>query len=196
MANYEATKYDFSGANLQGLQGVNTGIIVPWSNASVPSGFLECNGAAVSRTTYSALFAVVGTTYGSGDGSTTFDLPDLTDRVAIGKSPTYALASTGGANAVAAAGNIGGSVDATALTAPVLAAHSHPNGSVPNSGGSGMGSNPEQSPAPQATDPMGSVSLNPAGSDQTHTHPLAANFVGGSDSVLQPYLTVMYIIKT
>lgn len=195
MANYEATKYDFSGANLQGLQGVNTGIIVPWSNASVPSGFLECNGAAVSRTTYSALFAVVSTTYGAGDGSTTFNVPDLTDRVAIGKSPTYALASTGGANAVAAAGNIAGSVDATALTAPVLAAHSHPSGSVPNSGGSMNTSNPEQSTVGSA-DAMGSVSLNTAGGDGTHTHPLAANFVGGSDSVLQPYLTVMYIIKT
>ena len=49
MANYEATKYDYSGANLTGLQGVNTGIIVPWTSASVPSGFLECDGAAISR---------------------------------------------------------------------------------------------------------------------------------------------------
>ena len=71
MANYEATKYDFSGSNLSGIQGVNTGIIVPWSNASVPSGFLECAGAAVSRTTYAALFAVIADTYGAGDGSTT-----------------------------------------------------------------------------------------------------------------------------
>ena len=47
MANYEATKYDFSGANLTGIQGVNTGIIVPWSDAGIPTGFLECNGAAV-----------------------------------------------------------------------------------------------------------------------------------------------------
>ena len=44
---------------------------------SAPSGYLEANGAAISRTTYAALFAVVGTTFGTGDGSTTFNLPDL-----------------------------------------------------------------------------------------------------------------------
>lgn len=51
--------------------------IKTWPLATVPAGWLECNGAAVSRTTYAALFAVLGTTYGVGDGSTTFALPDL-----------------------------------------------------------------------------------------------------------------------
>ena len=84
MANYEATKYDFDGSNLTDIQGVNTGLIIPWSSTSIPSGFLECDGSAVSRSTYSALFAVIGTTYGSGDGSTTFDLPDLEDKCVKG----------------------------------------------------------------------------------------------------------------
>jgi len=54
-----------------------TGTVI-WSSASTaPIGYVACNGAAVSRTTYSNLFAVIGTTYGSGDGSTTFNLPDL-----------------------------------------------------------------------------------------------------------------------
>ena len=79
------------------------------SSASVPSGFLECNGAAVSRSTYSALFAIVGTTYGAGDGATTFNVPDLQDNVAVGKSGTKALASTGGANTVQSTGNVAGS---------------------------------------------------------------------------------------
>jgi hypothetical protein len=65
MSNYEATKYDYDGSNITGLELIPTATIVPWSNSSVPSGFLECNGAAVSRSTYSALFAVVGTTYGN-----------------------------------------------------------------------------------------------------------------------------------
>lgn len=47
-----------------------------WPTPTVPSGYLECNGAAVSRVTYAALFALLGTTYGAGDGSTTFNLPD------------------------------------------------------------------------------------------------------------------------
>ena len=51
--------------------------------ASAPSGFLECNGQAISRTTYSALFAIVGTTYGSGNGSTTFNVPDLKNDVPL-----------------------------------------------------------------------------------------------------------------
>lgn len=54
---------------------VLTGEIKLWATNTAPSGYLECNGAAVSRTTYAALFAVIGTTFGSGDGSTTFNLP-------------------------------------------------------------------------------------------------------------------------
>ena len=81
MSNYEATKYDFDGANLTGIEGTATGTIVEWSASSLPTGFLECAGAAVSRSTYSALFAIVGTTYGAGDGSSTFNLPNLADNV-------------------------------------------------------------------------------------------------------------------
>lgn len=54
---------------------VPTGMISAFNN--VPEGWLQCNGAAVSRTTYAALFAVIGTKFGSGDGSTTFNLPNL-----------------------------------------------------------------------------------------------------------------------
>lgn len=61
------------------------GIILAYAGASAPSGYLLCNGRAVSRTTYAALFAVIGTTYGSGDGSNTFNLPDLRGRVAVGE---------------------------------------------------------------------------------------------------------------
>ena len=53
------------------------GVIKIWSTTSPPAGYLECNGAEVSRTIYSALFAEIGTTHGAGDGSTTFNLPDL-----------------------------------------------------------------------------------------------------------------------
>ncbi len=53
------------------------GKVVAFARSSAPSGFLKCNGAAVSRTTYAALYAAIGTTFGSGDGSTTFNVPDL-----------------------------------------------------------------------------------------------------------------------
>src|SRR6056300_397146 len=127
MANYEATKYDFDGANLTGIEGIPTATIVPWSDSSVPTGFLECNGAAVSRSTYADLFAIVGTTYGSGDGSTTFNVPDLQDNVAVGKSNNKTLGSSGGANTVSSTGNVGGSTANATLSTSQLASHSHNN---------------------------------------------------------------------
>ena len=69
------------------------GVIIPFAGTSVPSGYLLCNGALVSRTDYADLFAAVGTLYGAGDGSTTFSLPDLRDRVLQGSSSTHAAGS-------------------------------------------------------------------------------------------------------
>ena len=63
---------------------VPTGTVLAFAGSSAPSGFLLCDGRAVSRTTYTSLFSVIGTTYGSGDGSTTFNLPDMRGRVAVG----------------------------------------------------------------------------------------------------------------
>jgi len=59
------------------VQSIVTGTIIIKANTDVPSGFLECNGAALSRTTYKELYDIIGTTYGAGDGSSTFNLPDL-----------------------------------------------------------------------------------------------------------------------
>ena len=194
MANYEATKYDFSGANLQGVEGVNTGLIVPWSSSSTPSGFLDCDGAAVSRTTYATLFSVIGTTYGVGDGSTTFNVPDLTDRTILGKSGTKALASTGGANTVTSTGNVGGSLANTTLDVPTIVSHNHPMRM--NSGGgmnAGMSCNDETQSCAQVASPQVSSSTGGGGA---HSHPIAATFTGNSLSTLQPYVTTKYIIKT
>lgn len=80
---------------------VPSGSILMWSTASAPSGYLLCNGAAVSRTTYAALFAVIGTTFGAGDTTTTFNLPDYRDRMPVGAGTTYSVNAQGGsANAV------------------------------------------------------------------------------------------------
>lgn len=74
-----------------------TAAIHMYGGTSAPTGWLLCNGAAVSRSTYADLFAVVGTTYGAGDGSSTFNLPDLRDRFAVGSGTTYSAGATGGA---------------------------------------------------------------------------------------------------
>ena len=191
MSNYEATKYDFDGGNLTGIEGIPTATIVPWSDSSVPSGFLECNGAAVSRTTYSALFAIIGTTYGAGDGSTTFNVPDLQDNVPVGKSNNKALASTGGANTVTSTGNVGGSTANATLSTAQLASHLH--AIVTNQAGGGDSLNKIQRGANAGG---GSRQSNNTGSGQGHSHNMSATFSGDATSVLQPYLTIIYIIKT
>jgi microcystin-dependent protein len=190
MANYEATRYDFDGANITGIEGIPTATIVPWSSASVPSGFLECDGTAVSRSTYSALFAIVGTTYGVGDGATTFNVPDLADNVPVGKSNNKALASTGGANTVAATGNVGGSTANATLSESQLASHSH---TVPNL--MSIFSSPDGNQARGSQDGT-QATVSSTGSGGGHSHNMSATFSGDSTSVLQPYLTLIYIIKT
>jgi microcystin-dependent protein len=65
--------------------GEATGTIKDWPSNTIPNGWLECGGQAVSRTTFAALFAVIGVIYGAGNGSTTFNLPDLRGRVTAGK---------------------------------------------------------------------------------------------------------------
>jgi microcystin-dependent protein len=187
MANYEATRYDFDGANLTGIEGIPTATIVPWSTASVPTGFLECDGQAVSQATYSALFAIIGTTYGDPGGGN-FNVPDLQDNVPLGKSNTKSIASTGGANAVTPTGNIAGSTANATLTTAQLASHTH---NAANATGTKMFNDPA-APNPFATP----SSTGSTGSDSGHAHNMSANFTGDSVSTLQPYLTVMYIIKT
>jgi len=71
--------------------GVPAGSIVMTGRAAAPTGWLLCQGQAVSRTTYSDLFTAIGTAYGAGDGSTTFNLPDLQARFPLGKSGATAL---------------------------------------------------------------------------------------------------------
>ena len=84
------------GDNANTLTNAITGSIQIYSGTSVPTGYLECNGQAVSRTTYSELYKVIGTKYGSGDGSTTFNLPNLSGRIAIGSNSSYTIGSKGG----------------------------------------------------------------------------------------------------
>lgn len=100
-----------------------TGTVVPYTAATAPTGWLLCDGSAISRATYSTLFGVISTTYGSGDGSTTFNLPDLRGRVIAG------YAASGGHSDVSTLGNNDGVAAAnrrpkhrTSLTDP---GHSH-----------------------------------------------------------------------
>lgn len=72
------------------------GTVTAFAGATIPSGWLLCDGGAISRTTYSALFNAISTTYGAGNGSSTFNLPNLSGKVAIGVSSNHNLADSGG----------------------------------------------------------------------------------------------------
>jgi microcystin-dependent protein len=160
---------------------VPTGAIAMWPTATAPSGWLLANGAAVSRTTYATLFAIVGTVFGVGDGSTTFNLPNYTDRMPIGSGNSYLTAATGGS-----ADSIVVSHTHT-FTGNALPTHTHGSGVASGGGGSGFpvayGSEVNQL----------STSAVSAGT------PSGTNSTTGSTGVganLPPYLGIRFIIKT
>lgn len=89
--------YSKDSAGVETALGAPSGSLTLFAGGAAPNGWLLCQGQAISRTTYAGLFAAIGTTYGVGDGSTTFNLPNLQDRFPIGSSGTKALGATGGA---------------------------------------------------------------------------------------------------
>ena len=101
---------------------VPIGAIQAYGGASAPTGWLICDGSAVSRTTYSELFAAIGTTYGAGDGSTTFNLPDFRGRTAIGADPNNQSTATG--HTAHALGQKGGEEKHT-LSIAEMPSHTH-----------------------------------------------------------------------
>ena len=103
------------------------GVVLPFAGSTAPTGWLLCFGQAVSRTTFASLFAALGTTYGVGDGSTTFTLPDLRGRVGAGKDDMGGTAAsrltTGGSGVNGSSLGASGGAQTHTLT----------NGQLPNS---------------------------------------------------------------
>lgn len=102
------------------------GKIDMYAGATAPTGWLLCKGQAVSRTTYSALFAIIGTTYGAGNGSSTFNIPDMRNRVPVGAGDTYNLNDAGGSDTISytpqsSDGNVGNHT----ITAAQIPSHNH-----------------------------------------------------------------------
>ena len=180
MATYEDTRYDFDGANLTGIVLVDTGTIIPWPTASVPSGYLDCDGDAVSRSTYADLFAVIGTTYGSGDGSTTFNVPDIKDRVCRGGANN--LGVTAGANSQTC------SITAanTSLSQNTIPSHNHNGPPGGGSDGIGFGNNSNTMRY------QGNYTWSNQGSGSAHNH----SATGGNIDPKQPFVATYFIIKT
>ena len=95
---YNGTEWvDLTKSSGSSNSGVAIGTIVNWPSNSLPVGWLKCDGSTISRTDYSSLFSIIGTTFGAGDGSTTFNLPNITDKNILGNGT---INETGGNNSV------------------------------------------------------------------------------------------------
>ena len=183
------------------------GVIDTYSGSSVPTGYLLCDGRAVSRQAYANLFKAIGTTYGQGDGSTTFNIPNLNGKVPVGKdSGTFnALGKTGGSqNSTLVVGNLPShthSIPALSGTAATAGNHNHGWKGVVNvaynsSGsyvGAIFGNDSAQSYINQGK------GIQAAGA---HSHSVTTNAsntgptgTGTSFTNLQPYIVINYIIK-
>lgn len=163
---------------------VPAGVVWPYGGSSAPTGFLMCDGSAVSRTTYADLFAAVGTSFGPGDGATTFNLPNMQGRVPMGAG-TYTDSVSGSITRT-----LGQTVGAAAhtLTTAEMPSHTHsdtghthtfPNGGI---GGANY---------PSLTNGNGSTVTTTTG------YASLTNTGGsGSHNNMQPSLGLNYIIKT
>lgn len=105
------------------------GIIFDYAGATAPTGFLLCYGQAVSRTAYASLYAAIGTAYGAGDGSTTFNLPDCRGRVHAGRDDMGGTAAsrltTGGSGVTGTTLGAAGGTETHTLTTAQMPAHNH-----------------------------------------------------------------------
>lgn len=181
-----------------------SGSITQFAGSSAPTGWLLCDGSAVSRTTYARLFAVIGTTYGVGDGSTTFNLPDLQGRVPVGYDS--------GQTEFDALGETGGTKTHT-LTTGEMPSHSHSHthsfsgttasdGSHSHSVTAGLGGGDVGLTAGASNYNLleESKTTSTAGS-HTHTYSgttgsdATTSGSGGAHNNLQPYIALHYIIK-
>jgi microcystin-dependent protein len=165
------------GASVKRMRLAPPGEVRAFAGATAPAGFLLCNGAAVSRAAYGALYAAIGTAYGVGDGATTFNLPDMRGRVPVG-------VDAGAGRVGAAWGSTlgqGGGEEKHVQAAAEIGVHKH--GGIHSTFGFSTGS--------QYYPIMDAGSSNTAGT----TSPVTNTGSSTAANVMQPGQTVNYMIK-
>lgn len=200
--------------------GMNPGVIEAYAGNTAPEGYLLCNGQAVSRTTYANLYAQIGTTYGAGNGSTTFNVPNLNGRVIVGKDSSNfsTLGGSGGSinttltsanmpahtHTVTAKGTVSSTFTGQSVTTSEAGTHTHTFPGATNTTSYGAGhaliytehqynfiSSPESGAHTHTVTAKGTVSSTFTGSNTT----TSSTGSGTSFTNLQPYIVVNYIIK-
>lgn len=171
-----------------------SGIMWEFAGASIPSGWLFCDGSLISRTTYSALFTAIGETYGAGDSTTTFNIPDCRGRLRVGRdnmggSAASRVTSTSMTPDGVTLGAVGGE-EQHALTPSELAHHTHTiTGNWSLSAGNNI-----------VGDPLSQHNAAGAYYDHVHTISTTASTIGGSTGPghpnVQPSVIMNVIIRT
>ncbi len=192
-----------------------SGSVIAYAGSSAPGGWLVCNGAEVSRATYANLFSALGTTYGAGNGTTTFNLPDLRGRVVLGVGQGSGLSNRslasnyGTENAQLAVENLPSHVHSIDHNHTINdPGHSHASSVPPGSFGLIRRSSSGEAVTPTATDDGGSgsepdVNTTPAAIPSTTTgitvNAVSANSgatgSGTAFSIVQPAIALNYIVK-
>ena len=189
VGNFE--KLEFQAGEPSGYNPI--GSIIAFGSANVPANWLSCNGSAVSRETYAELFSVIGTSFGSGDGNTTFNLPNLNNRVLRGSNT---IGITGGSDSVTLnTANLPSHTHGVGtLSLSTTGAHTH------NVASGGTGSSP---PSVYNADTKGVTGRAWAGvvtdSNGNHSHTISGSTSsvgsGSAVSITNPYVGINYIIR-
>ena len=161
------------------VQGIPIGVVQAYAGNTVPDGWLLCDGSAISRTDYAELYAVIGDTYGAGDGSTTFNLPNLVDKFVEGSATSGTVKGAGLPNIV-------GSVTfrkSYSGTSAYAAIYDNTGSLVDGGDGSAAGGNELSS--------QGGGAGQKLNIDASRSNAI----YGSSDTVQPPALTMQYIIK-